>query len=171
MPQFPHSKYSASPASGVLIRQQGSHSPMVEAHGYDEDPGDNDHPFKIKFVKRAGGWMYYVVPGTVNSKMPTLQALGKLDNNPRPESAVPTNAQNIYIECPYVEEEDFPKDPVVQADTSTPEDTDEVAHIMIGSIGMVSGKPEKFSQVVETSLSMERLKCGDADAEYLISRA
>lgn len=144
---------------------------MVEAHGYDEDPGNNDHPFKIKFVKSESGWKYYVIPGTVNSKMPTLQELGPLDNSPRPESTVPNNQLMVYIECPYDEEEDFPFNPKIEADTEPPPDSDEKAYIVIGSIGMENGRPRKYSQVIETSLWIERLKCGSEEAEYFVARS
>lgn len=49
MPQFPHSKYSASPSAGVFIRGQGSHSPMVEADisEFVASPPEYVHPFKV----------------------------------------------------------------------------------------------------------------------------
>ena len=143
---------------------------MVEAHGYDEEVAQ-DHPFKIKFKYDNGSWKFYVVPGTVNSKMPTLKNLGRLDTNPRPMSAVSVNAEDVYLVCPFVENEAFPKDPKVETDTTTPADTDEFAHITIGSIQLVDGRPVRLSQVVETSLWIERLKCGDDDAEYYVARS
>jgi len=49
MPQFPHSKYSASPSAGVFVKCQGSHSPMVEADisEFVAAPVVMEHPFKV----------------------------------------------------------------------------------------------------------------------------
>ena len=55
MPQFPSSKYSASPAAGTFVRAQGSHSPMVEADVMPEP--EYYHPFKVygRSVAEVGG--------------------------------------------------------------------------------------------------------------------
>jgi len=49
MPQFPHSKYNSSPAAGVFVKGQGSHSPMVEADmsEFASTPVVMVHPFKV----------------------------------------------------------------------------------------------------------------------------
>jgi hypothetical protein len=172
MPQFPHSKYSASPAAGVLVKHQGSHSPMVEGNDYDKlAPPIPDHPFKIKFKKVDNVWKFYVVPGSVNNKVPTLKEVSSLDAVPAPMENVPSSAQDVYIICPYVEDQPFPKDPDIDLDTSTPENTDSNAYIKIGRIQLVDGKPVKLSQTVMTSLWIERLKCGSGSAEYYVSRS
>ena len=145
---------------------------MVEANDYDRVSAViPDHPFKIKFKKVDNVWKFYIVPGTVNSKVPTLQGGDSLEADPRPMVNVPNNAQDVYIVCPYVEGQPFPKDPDIELDTLTPDDDDDFAHIKIGAIVMDDGKPVKLSQVVETSLWIERLKCGESPAEYFVARS
>jgi hypothetical protein len=145
---------------------------MVEGNDYDKlAPPIPDHPFKIKFKKVDNVWKFYVVPGTVNSKVPTLKEIASLEAVPPPMFNVPTSGQDVYIICPYVTDQPFPKDPDVDLDTFTPENTDDYAHIKIGAIQLVDGKPVKLSQTVMTSLWIERLKCGSSSAEYYVSRS
>lgn len=170
MPQFPHSKYSSSPGSGVFVRAQGSHSPIVEADVPMDLPVEQDHPFKVKFVRVSGAWHFKVVPGTVNSFTPTLDGT-KLDANPAPTKSVGSTVRYIYLECQYSAGNSFPYDVKVKLDTSVPLDTDEFAYVAIARIDATGTKPVKLSQPVETSLWGERLKCGTEDAEYFFAQS
>ncbi len=72
MPKFPHSNYSASPASGVFVRNQGGPSPLVEA---DDAPKDElVHPFKVTARKDGSNVKVKVRAGTVNNLVPTISS-------------------------------------------------------------------------------------------------
>lgn len=59
MPKFPHSTYSASAASGVLIRNQGGPAPIVEGDAPESSPDQ----FKVTLNKSEGQWWVGVAPG------------------------------------------------------------------------------------------------------------
>ena len=132
--------------------------------------GSNNHPFKVILVKDGTTWKFKVVPGTVNSKVPTLDGT-LLDNNPAPAKSLGSASGYVYLDMTYNEGSGFPDTFTVEYDTSVPADTDTKAHVALAYIDFSSAIPKKTAQYVSTSLWGERLKCGSSTAEYYFSRA
>lgn len=126
-----------------------------------------DHPFKVKL----SGLKFKVVPGTVNSVMPTMDGTStRLDASPAPEKTI-TESGYVYLECQHNASQDFPVAVKVKYSTSVPANDEEFLNIHIATINVTSGKATKTAQVVTTSLSAEYLKCGSNPPEYYVSQS
>lgn len=170
MPKFPHSGYSANQSAGVFVRAQGSHSPMVEPEIF--FPEDTTHPFLVILLKVSNVWHFKVVPGTVNSLVPTLDGTA-LDSTPAPTKSLGGAPGYVYLECKYTSGQSFPvaADLKVKYETTVPADTDTMSHVALAYIEYGGATPKKTAQYVLTSLWGERLKCGTNPAEYFYTRA
>jgi hypothetical protein len=170
MPRFPNSGYSANQSPGVFLRAQGSHSPMIEPEIF--LPEDTSHPFLVILLKVSNVWHFQVVPGTINSLVPTLDGTA-LDSTPAPTKSLGGAPGYVYIECKYTSGQSFPvpADLKVMYDTTVPTDTDTMAYINLAYIDFSGTNPKKTSQNVLTSLYGERLKCGTNPAEYFFTRS
>jgi hypothetical protein len=129
------------------------------------------HPFLVRLFKEGSTWKFKVVPGTVNSKVPTINDV-KIDT-PAPLTPAGTISASgyVYIECTYEEGSGFPITAKIEYATTVPADTDTKSHVNLASVELASGKAKKLAQFVSTSLWGERLKCGSSTAEYYYSRA
>jgi len=127
---------------------------------------DDSHPFKVTL----SGLKFKVVPGTVNSVMPTLDGTA-LDNATAPEKTISASG-HVYLECVHTAGSNFPVSVAVKFDTATPSpNTDTRLYIHIATIVVTSGAAKKTAQVVTTSLWAEYFKCGSNDPEYYVSQA
>lgn len=126
---------------------------------------EDSHPFKVTL----SGLKFKVVPGTVNSVMPTLDGTA-LDNATAPEKTISASG-HVYLKCAHSAPTSFPSTITVEYASSVPADSDSYAYVDLATIDVTSGKATKSSQPVRTSLYGERLKCGGDPAEYFFSRA
>ena len=169
MPQFPTSKYSASPAAGTFVRAQGSHSPMVEAEvGI---PDFIQHPFRISAYKDASGNLKARVrAGTANNLVPTLDG-SDMDIVPPPELTLTDNATNrIYLMAEKgASPVFFPDSLSVVAATTVYSDTNDEGYLLLGSVTTSNGKVTAVNQYVYASQVVVRAKPGDATALWLWS--
>jgi hypothetical protein len=129
------------------------------------EAADDSHPFKVTLK----GLKFKVVPGTVNSKMPTLDGTA-LDAATAPEKTISATG-HVYLKCAHSAPTSFPSTITVEYDTTVPADSDTYAYVDLAEIAVSSGKAVKMSQPVRTSLYGERLKCGSSTAQYFFSRA
>jgi len=168
MPQFPTSKYSASPAAGTFVRAQGSHSPMVEM-----DPGyvlqnETTHPYKVTLFKDGATWKAKVYPGSINGQTSTMGGT-PLDDATPPTTTISASGY-LYLEVTHTDGSAFPVSSTVQFDTAVPTpNTNTKAYIGLAYINYSGGIAKKQSQLVTTSLWGERLKCGTSTAEYFFA--
>ena len=169
MPQFPSSKYSASPAAGTFVRAQGSHSPMVEADV--QAPDTIKHPFQITAYKTsAGAIKARVRAGTANNLVPTLDG-SDMDIVPPPELTLTDNATNrIYLfaqkgASPVF----FPDTLSVVSATTVYSDTNDEGYLLLGSVTTSNGKVTAVNQYVYASQVLVRAKPGDDTALWLWS--
>lgn len=132
--------------------------------------GSASHPFLVKLVRVSGAWHFKVVPGTVNSKVPTLDG-NSIDANPAPTKSLGGAPGYVYLELEYQEGVGFPKTALVKYDTTVPADTDTKSYVALAYFTFTGANPKKTAQYVSTSLWGERLKCGSSTAEYYFSRA
>jgi hypothetical protein len=132
--------------------------------------GSNNHPFKVILVKDGTTWKFKVVPGTVNSKVPTLDGT-LLDAATPPTKSLGSASGYVYLDLEYEEGLGFPKTALVKYETTVPADTDTKSHVALAYVDFTGSIPKKTAQYVSTSLWGERLKCGSSTAEYYFSRA
>ena len=130
-----------------------------------EPAEEADHPFKVKL----SGLKFKVVPGTVNSKMPKMDGTN-LDAATPPEKTISASG-HVYLKCKHTSGVGFPDTVTVEYDTSTPTDDDTYGYVQIATITVTSGVAKKTAQVVETSLYVDRLKCGTDPAAYFFARS
>ena len=130
----------------------------------------SSHPFLVKLVKVSDQWHFKVVPGTVNSKVPTLSGT-LLDAAVAPTKSIGSNSGYVYLDMEYTEGTGFPDTFTVEYDTTVPADTDTKAYVALAYIDFSGATPKKTAKYVLTSLWGERLKCGSSTAEYYFSRA
>lgn len=123
------------------------------------------HPFLVKL----SGLKFKVVPGTVNSKMPTLDGTA-LDAKPAPEKTISASG-HVYLKCAHSSGTAFPNTVTVEYATTVPADDDTYGYVDLATIVVASGDATKTAQPVRTSLYGDRLKCGSSTAEYFFSRA
>jgi hypothetical protein len=156
---------------GVLAKGIGSTTPsfVIEDFGDPEPPPL--HPFFVQLFRDGSAWKYRVIPGTVNSKVPTLNDV-RIDT-PEPLTPVGTIGESgfVFIECTHEDGENFPVTAKIEFAEALPPDTDEKCHIALASFELAGGRARKLGQFVETSLWAERLKCGTNTAEYYVSRS
>lgn len=127
---------------------------------------EDSHPFKVTLK----GLKFKVVPGTVNSVMPTLDGTA-LDAGTAPEKTISASG-HVYLECVHTSGSNFPVSVAVKYDTATPSpNTDTRLYIHIATIVVTSGSAKKTAQNVTTSLAAEFFKCGSSAAEYYVSQA
>ena len=126
------------------------------------------HPFYVTLFKDGTTNKFKVEPGTVNFKTPTLDGT-KLDVLPAPSKTISATGY-VYLKCQYSASGSFPYTLTVEYGASIPADGDEFAYVSIATINVTSGKATKTAQVVTTSLSAERLKCGTGDAAYFFAQ-
>ena len=134
--------------------------------------GSAAHPFLVKLVKVSGAWHFKVVPGTINSLVPTLDGTA-LDTDPAPTKSLGSVSGYVYLECKYTSGQPFPvaADLKVQYDTAVPADSDTMSYVALAYLDFSGAVPKKTAQYVLTSLWGERLKCGTNPAEYFYTRA
>ena len=164
MPQFPSSKYSASPAAGTFVRAQGSHSPMVEADV--QAPDTIKHPFQITAYKTsAGAIKARVRAGTANNLVPILDG-DDMDIMPPPELTLTDNATNrIYLKAEKgASPVFFPDTLSVITSTSVQSDTNTEGYLLLGSVVTSGGKIQAVNQYVYASQVVVRAKPGSATA-------
>lgn len=128
------------------------------------EPSDADHPFKV----RLSGLKFKVTPGTVNSKMPTLDGTA-LDAGTAPEKTISATG-HVYLKCKHTAGVAFPDTVTVEYATTVPTDDDTYGYVDIATITVTSGVAKKTSQAISTSLYGDRLKCGSDPAAYYFSR-
>lgn len=130
------------------------------------------HPFLVSVLRVGTVWHFKVVPGTINSLVPTLDTI-PLDAATPPTKTLGGASGYVYIECKYTSGQAFPvaADLKVNYDTTVPADTDTMAHVNLAYIDFSAANPRKTAQYVLTSLYGERLKCGTNPAEYFFTRA
>ena len=164
MPQFPTSKYSASPAAGTFVRAQGSHSPMIEADV--QAPDTIKHPFQITAYKTsAGAITARVRAGTANNLVPTISGTA-LDAATPPELTLTDNATNrIYLKAEKgASPVFFPDILSVITSTSVQSDTNTEGYLLLGSVVTSGGKVTAVNQYVYASQVVVRAKPGSATA-------
>jgi len=167
-PVFNHSTYTSGKAVGVFVKGQGGPAPIVEAEfNYSED--DANHPYKVFLKKDGASWKARVYPGSVNGQTSTMGG-NPLDATPAPLTTISASGY-LYLEVTHTDGENFPVSSTVEFDTTVPENTDTKAYIGIAYIEYTGTTAKKQSQLIETSLWGERLKCGSSPAEYFFSRA
>lgn len=171
MPQFPHSKYSANPASGVLVKQQGSHSPMVEADEQFAEVGFL-HPYKVTVRYVDGGLRVFVRAGTVNNVVPEID--GKQLDDPTNEGisiTVLDGAGVWYVQLQVTGESGqfFPETAEIIVATEMTSDTNSEGYLNLAGISFTeSGKP-RVNQFIYASQIAIRAKPGDSTAIWLFS--
>lgn len=162
MPKFPHSGYSASPASGVFVRSQGSHSPMVEA---DVVEAGLAHPFQVTAFKDGSDVKVRVRAGTVNNLVPTISSTALDAATPPTLTLVGDGTHRIYLEAesssPPVF---FPDTVVVTSATSDETDDDTYGYLKVASVVVTGGAIVSVNQFVYGSQVLVRAKPGSATA-------
>lgn len=175
MPQFPHSKYSASPASGMLVKQQGSHSPMVEGNEEPLGPDIVRHPFKVYIKKGTAGIDVYVMPGTANNRMVKIGS-DDLDKSEAPKLNFTTFSMTgkkiVALKITYATATFFPQasEIVLLDDEESLTDTNTTGFLQIASItgSSVSGKAKisAVNQFIHASQIVVRVKPGSSNAVW-----
>ena len=159
MPVFPNSGYSASPASGVLVRNQGGPAPIVEG-----DTGPTDelvHPFKVTVRKDGGNFKVKVRAGTVNNLVPTISSTA-LDAATPPELTLTGDATHrIYLKASSASPPVFfPNTIVVESQTSDQTDGNTNGYLKIASVVVSGGNVTAVNQFVYASQVLVRAKPG-----------
>ena len=129
----------------------------------------SSHPYKVTLRKDGSTWKAKVYPGSINGQTSSMDSQ-PLDASPAPEKTIAASGY-LYLEVTHTDGEDFPVSSTVEFDTTVPENTDTKAYIGLAYINFSGTVATKQSQLVETSLWGERLKCGSSAAEYFFSRA
>jgi len=163
MPKFPHSNYSASPASGVFVRNQGGPSPLVEA---DDAPKDElVHPFKVTARKDGSNVKVKVRAGTVNNLVPTISSTA-LDAATPPELTLTGDAvHRIYLRASSASPPVFfPDTIIVQSNTSDQTDGNTYGYLKIATVTVDGGEIVSVNQYVYASQVLVRAKPGTATA-------
>lgn len=174
MPQFPHSKYTVSPSSGILVRNQGSHSPMVEAEE-PQGPETVRHPFRVYTKKASSGFDVYVMPGTANNRMVKIES-DYLDKTVAPKinfsTFSSTGKKIVALKVTYSTATFFPEasEIVLVDDEESLTDSNTIGYLQIASItGTSTGGKVKITavnQFIFSSQVVVRAKPGSGTAVW-----
>ena len=163
MPIFPNSGYSASPASGVLVRNQGGPAPIVEAD--EQPPQDFLHPFKITVFRDGSSIKVRVRAGTVNNLVPTISSTALDAATPPTLTLSGDNTHRIYLKASTASPPVFfPDTIIVESQTSDQNDSNSNGYLKIGSVVVSGGKVTEVNQFVYASQVLVRAKPGTATA-------
>jgi hypothetical protein len=127
------------------------------------------HPYQVFLKKDGSTWKARVYPGSINGQTSSMGG-SPLDASPAPLKTISASGY-LYLEVTHTDGQDFPVSSTVEFDTTVPSNTNTKAYIGLAYIDYTGSKATKQSQLVETSIWGERLKCGSSDAEYFFSRA
>lgn len=162
MPRFPHSGYSASPGSGVFVRAQGSHSPMVEA---DAPDSNLVHPFQVVAYKDGADVKVRVRAGTVNNLVPEIGGTALDAATPPTLTLSGDHTHRIYLRGESSSPPVFFPDAVEAVSaTSDQTDTDTYGYLKIASVVVSGGAIVSVNQFVYGSQVLVRAKPGTATA-------
>jgi len=172
MPQFPFSKYTASPASGVLIRAQGSHSPMVDANPYDEEPYIVNCPFKVKVFRKDNLLKASILPGTCNNIVPKIGSVSLDADEPPSLDVNSVGTKIIALKVTYGTPSFFPNtvEIVVLTSEEALESSNSNAFLQLASFNVTSENGTltagKVYQYIFSSQVALRFKPGSGNAVW-----
>ncbi|MFN7341343.1 MAG: hypothetical protein ACK5VI_09725 [Opitutia bacterium] len=163
MPIFPSSGYSASPANGVFVRNQGGPAPIVEA---DEQPSQEFlYPFKVTVKKDGENFKVTVRAGTVNNLVPKIGSNFLDAETPPTLTLTGDDTHRIYLKASSASPPVFfPDTVVVESATTDQSDTNANGYLKIASVVVSGGNVTAVNQFVYASQVLVRAKPGTANA-------